>query len=86
MLDYLREGDCFVLPQHGATPNNEVLYVLDQAERYGATAIFSQNRSDIFTSVNDLERRLARPELCHEATNCRIYDKIFLVNMQEGCH
>ena len=60
---YLIEHECFVLSRHIATPNNEALYVLARAEREGATAIFSQDPGDKFTSVNNLKRRLARPEL-----------------------
>jgi len=60
---YLLENECFVLSRHIATPNNEALYVLKQAEQYGAMAIFSQDPKDKFTSVNNLKRRLARPEL-----------------------
>lgn len=78
---YLHEGDCFVLPRHIATPNNEALYVLEQAERYGATAIFSQDLSDAFTSVNNLKRRLAKPEICEEIDGQRYYRKINLVDV-----
>ena len=60
---YLIEHECFVLSRHIATPNNEALYVLTSAERAGATAVFSQDSGDKFTSVNNLKRRLARPEL-----------------------
>ena len=60
---YLIEHECFVLSRHIATPNNEALHVLARAERDGATAIFSQDPGDKFTSVNTLKRRLARPEL-----------------------
>ena len=81
---YLLERDCFVLPRHIATPNNEALYVLEQAARYGATAIFSQDLSDIFTSVNNLKRRLARPERCLEADGQRSYCKVDLVDVQKA--
>ena len=66
---YLLENECFVLSRHIATPNNEALYVLKQAEQYGATAIFSQDPKDKFTSVNNLKRRLARPELYQPRAN-----------------
>ena len=39
---YLHEGDCFVLPRHIATPNNEALYVLEQAE--SACRLFQSGR------------------------------------------
>lgn len=79
---YLLRQDCFVLSRHIATPNNEALYVLAEAERYGATAVFSQDLKDKFTSVNSLKRRLARPEL-HDAAaaNQNTYRKITLVDV-----
>ena len=52
-----------MLSRHIATPNNEALYVLTSAERAAATAVFSQDSGDKFNSVNNLKRRLARPEL-----------------------
>ena len=52
-----------MLSRHIATPNNEALYVMASAERAGATPVFSQDTGDKFTSVNNLKRRLARPEL-----------------------
>lgn len=81
---YLLEQDCFVLPRHIATPNNEALYVLEQAERYGATAIFSQDLSDTYTSVNNLKRRLARPEICTVENGQRTYRKVDLVDIPKA--
>ncbi len=81
---YLLEHDCFVLPRHISTPNNEALYVLEQAERYGTTAIFSQDLSDTFTSVNNLKRRLARPEICTVENRQRTYRKIDLVDVPKA--
>jgi len=78
---YLAQQDCFVLPRHIATPNNEALYVLEQAQRYGAIAVFSQDLSDAFTSVNNLKRRLARPEICTVENGQRRYHKIDLVDV-----
>jgi hypothetical protein len=81
---YLLEQDCFVLPRHIATPNNEALHVLEQAERYGAMAIFSQDLSDTFTSVNNLKRRLARPEICIEDNGQQAYRKVDLVDIPKA--
>ena len=81
---YLHEHECFVLPRHIATPNNEALYVLKQAERYGVMAIFSQDLNDKFTSVNNLKRRLARPEVCIQQNGGLAYRKINLVDVPKA--
>ena len=44
---YLHEGDCFVLPRHIATPNNEALYVL------GSRLIQSQNAMVVASATAD---------------------------------
>ncbi|MBW6496283.1 MAG: hypothetical protein K0B16_17360 [Burkholderiaceae bacterium] len=79
--EYLLRDDCFVLPRHIATPNNEALYVLGQANAHGALAVFSQDTSDRFTSVNNLKRRLARPEICEETPAGRVYRKIDILDV-----
>jgi hypothetical protein len=80
---YLLENECFVLSRHIATPNNEALYVFDQAARHGATAIFSQDLADKFTSVNTLKRRLARPEVyeARDGSGHGCFRKVDLVDM-----
>ena len=79
--DYLLSDDCFVLARHIATPNNEALYVLEQAHRHGAMAVFSQDPNDMFTSVNNLKRRLARPEICQETATGRAYRKLDILDV-----
>jgi hypothetical protein len=81
--DYLLKADCFVLPRHIATPNNEALYVLEQARKHGALAVFSQDPKDKFTSVNNLKRRLARPEICAETPARLSYRKIDIVDVPQ---
>ena len=39
------------------------MLVLEASEKFGVTAVFSQDLKDTFTSVNDLKRRLAHPEV-----------------------
>lgn len=82
--DYLLQSDCFVLPRHIATPNNEALYVLEQARKHGAVAVFSQDPNDKFTSVNNLKRRLARPEIHEETSSGPSYRKIDIVDLQQN--
>jgi len=82
--EYLKEHDCFVLPRHIATPNNEALYVLGQARRFGVRAVFSQDPKDRFTSVNNLKRRLARPHVCEETPNGRRYGKLDIVDVPQA--
>lgn len=82
--EYLLRADCFVLPRHIATPNNEALYVLEQARRHGALAVFSQDPKDRFTSVNNLKRRLARPEVGEETPDGIRYRKVDLVDVAQA--
>ena len=81
---YLVDHECFVLPRHIATPNFETLYVLEQAERHGTLAVLSQDLDDTFTSVNDLKRRLARPEILLNEGPSRLYRKIDLVDIPKA--
>ncbi len=82
--EYLLQSECFVLPRHIATPNNEALYVLEQARKHCALAVFSQDPKDKFTTVNNLKRRLARPEICEETTSGLVYRKIHIVDVPQN--